>query len=205
MSYKLQFKPNRHCFIYPFIIVLGSGCTVALQLMTNDRWLGCAGPRCVGAPCPGVFFEGSDWQRCWGEVFKIYRKDGAGQMKVGDYVGLFYPRENVWFSMWGNFGHKLPCPGPPNTQFGFASRTNWGKCAGEALQIFAKGKRLGQTITDQDTIAFHYPHGRTYVQILPDRVGVSSCLIDKSGGRLPPSNDAFDQCKFSSVEITIYD
>ena len=42
---------------------------------------------------------GSDWTNCWGEVFRIYRMSGPGNVRVGDVVGIYYPRErkaNGW-------------------------------------------------------------------------------------------------------------
>ena len=186
--------------------VLGSGCTLAFQLLRNDRWLGCGGPKCGGAPCPGVFFEGSDWKKCWGEVFKIYRRAGPGQIRTGDDVGLYYPRQNVWFSMWRGYGRKLPCPGLPTLQYGFQLGSRWGDCLGEKLKIYAKGKGIGATITDQDTIAIYYPHQKTFVRATVNQgVTTSKCLLQKSGGRLPPSNAAFDKCNFDALEVTIHD
>ena len=75
------------------------------------RWLGCAGNPCVGAPCPGMFFTGAEWNNCYGEVFQIYRALGRGDIQSGDFVGLYYVRSRRWFSLAGNKAHTNTCPG----------------------------------------------------------------------------------------------
>ena len=184
-------------FIY---IVLRQGCRVALQLVQNNLWLGCAGGNCVGAPCPGKFFEGTDINNCWGEVFHMFRARGAGNILSGDYVGLYYPREGRWFSIWNGRGHKEPCPGSPSTTYGFQASDKWYWCGGEVFQVFAKGKANGAHITDQDTLAFYYPCGHKFVSFQPGQMVLSGCM-----NSCPPSYTHFDRCVSESVEITIYD
>ena len=186
--------------------VLGQGRTIGLQLLQNDLWVGCAGRVCAGATCPGVFFEGSDWQNCWGEVFEIYRALGSGNIVSGDFVGLYYPRERKWFSMWEGYGRKLTCPGAPSQEYGFEDEDRWYLCGGEVFRVYAKGKSIGDTITDQDTLSFYYyTVDIKNVRFLPNGINLSECMLDLSDRKRPPSNHAFDQCKYESVEITIYD
>ena len=185
--------------------VLDHGCTVGLQLLQNDRWLGCAGSHCIGATCPGLFFDGNEWSACYGEVFRIVRPLGAGHILTGDFVALYYPRESNWFSVFTGRGQKSPCPGTFNEQHGFVRFEKWFECGGEVFQVFAKGKGYGETITDQDTLSFYYPLGRTYVKFLIDQVVASQCMLEKSDNKRPPSNEAFDRCLSDSVEITISD
>jgi hypothetical protein len=185
--------------------VLGNGCTVALQLNENHLWLGCAGGHCLGAPCPGKFFEGADWTKCWGEVFQLYRALGPGNIVVGDFVGLYYKREGKWFSMLNGKGLKSTCPGSPNSQSGFSELEKWFICGGEVFQIYAKGKGLGAEIKDQDAITLYVPLTTRNVKFLQQEDIYSTCIMEKSGYNRPPSNEAFDQCPSESVEITIYD
>ena len=120
-------------------------------------------------------------------------------------MALYNLREGNWFSVYGGRGKKSPCPGTFNEQHGFESLEKWFDCGGEVFQVFAKGKGYGETITDQDTLSFYYPLDRTYVKFLSDQVVVSQCMLDKSGFKRPPSNEAFDRCLSDSVEITIFD
>ena len=72
-------------------------------------------------------------------------------VKFGDFVGLFYPHEDKWFSMYQNTGHKQTCPGStPTEQYGFHRQDSWFYCGAEVFQVFAKGKANGVQITDQD-------------------------------------------------------
>ena len=64
------------------------------------------------------------------------------------------------------------------------------------------GKRIGDTITDQDNIALFFPIKQTYVSFLPTEHILSSCMVERSNNIRPPTNDAFDMCPYDSVEIT---
>ena len=187
--------------------MLGHGCTVALQLMLKDFWLGCPFPddKCAGAGCPQLYFEGNDWTRCWGEVFRLYRAVGPGNILNGDFVGLYYPRENKWFSMFQGFGRLLTCPGNPSTAHGFQDFQKWFQCGAEVFQIYAKGKPIRATITDQDTISLYYPTDIRNVVFGTNGAALSQCMLEKSSFSLPPNNQAFDECKYMSVDITIRD
>ena len=66
------------------------GSTIALQTSIRYNWLGCS-PYCKAYRCPRMYFDYSDWSQCRGEVFRIYRSAGPGSIRVGDYVGLYYP------------------------------------------------------------------------------------------------------------------
>lgn len=191
---------------YFSVLVLGQGCTIALQLQQNNYWLSCSENNyCNGATCPGIFFEGSDWSNCESEVFQIYHASGRGDIVNGDLVGLYYANEQKWFSMYQGKGNKQSCPGLPNIDYGFHLEDSWRYCGAEVFQIYAKGKFLGETITDQDTITLYYPVGKANVLFLPDEVTLSTCMLERSNHLYPPTDIAFDQCNNESVEITIYD
>lgn len=199
-------KYNQWCSIFIIIstpIVLAQGSTVSLQLMQNDRWLDCAGDRCNGAGCPGLFFEGNDLKNCQGEIFKMYRASGSGSILSGDFVGLYYPHGKQWFSMFNGRGHKQGCPGKPSTTLGFERIRNWLHCSAEVFQVYAKGKPEGAEITDQDTISLYYPNSRNNVVFKTDEIVLDTCMMKKSGDSRPPSNHAFDVCTNMAVEITI--
>ena len=183
--------------------VLTHGSTIALQLMQNDFWFGCSGVRCAGSQCPGVFFEGTDWTHCWGEVFRMYRAAGRGHILNGDFVGLHYIRENRWFSMFQSYGRKLTCPGSPSATYGFQNFQKWLMCGSEVFRVYAKGKPYRAPITDQDTISLFFPSGKQHVVFRTNGVVLSRCMLERSGYSQTPSNRAYDECKYMSVEITI--
>ena len=102
------------------------GSIIALQYaFSKAYWLGCHEGSCKGIGSPRMFMTGSDWTRCGGEIFQIYRALGAGPINSGDFVGFYMPyiRGN-WFSMWGNRGRRLTCPGMPTTQTGTSLYNN---------------------------------------------------------------------------------
>ena len=117
-------------------------------------------------------------------------------------MGIYHVNGRKWLSM--PFGKITTgsCPGQPTTQFGFSSFTNWFRCGYEVFQIYAMGKRIGDTITDQDNIALFFPTKQTYVSFLPTEHILSSCMVKRSNNIRPPTNDAFDMCPYDSVEIT---
>ena len=191
-----------HNYFVSIFTALRHGCTVALQMLQNDHWLGCAGGECRGATCPRRFMRGSDWNHCWGEVFRMYRALGPGNIRSGEVVGLYYPRENRWFSMWHRNGRKEACPGNPG-HYGFQDFNRWFWCGGEVFVVYAEGKAIGQPINDQDTISLYYPCGRQFVVFHPHRCSLSPCMLHRNNNRLPPNEAGYDQCTLDSVEITI--
>ena len=65
-----------------------------------------------------MVFSGIDWVNCWGEVFKIYRALGPGNIQSGDFVGIYYTKERQWLSLRAKEARRSACPGKPNTPFG---------------------------------------------------------------------------------------
>ena len=174
-------------------------------MMINDYWLSCVQGYCNGAPCPGVFFDGHDLKRCGGEVFRVFRAAGPGNILNGDFIGLYFPAQNTWFSLLLGKGHKNRCPGNPHGTFGFQDFTRWFRCSGEVFQVYVKGKKLGAPIVDQDTLSLYYPGGIKNAIFTPKGITLSTCMLDKSGFTRPPNHQAFDECKYMGVEITILD
>ena len=103
----------------------------------------------------------------------------------------------------GGYGRKTTCPGLPTTTYGFVNAYRWYICGSEVFQIYARGKTIGATITDQDTVALYCYSCNSYLKFTTSSVTMSKCLIQKSAGNSFPHVGAFDQCKGDSVEITI--
>ena len=175
-----------------------SGDTVALQSFRKDHWLGCGGVHCGGATCPGVFFSGSDWTNCWGEVFQIYRQSGPGAVKVGDFVGLHYPRQpGHWLGCSSANCGKATCPGNPTTANGFSSSEKWHSCWGEVFRIYAEERNVGDTINTGDLIMLYYPQGKLWVS-----QGTGSTIRTPCPGTsFPPPSTKFDRCSHEGFKI----
>ena len=168
------------------------GDTVGFQRLYNkNNWLGCPDYKCNRKPCPRLYMEGSDWTTCWGEVFQIYRKSGPGALRVGDIVGIYYPREGNWLSLNLGFGHKHPCPGHPSHAHGFSGPEKWTKCWGEVFEIYARGKGMGATISSHDHVTIFYRQDRKWVGLVGDHhVDLRTC----PGSVCPPPDHIYDKC-----------
>ena len=168
------------------------GSKIALQtLYDRPKWLDCTDPKsCTKTGCAKLYMEGDDdWKNCGGEVFQIYRAAGAGNIRVGDNVGL-YAGGDSWFSLHDGKGHKDPCPGAPTIKYGFATQQKWYDCFGEVFQIYASRKPFGDTIQDQDDIALYYVKDRKWVSF----TGTNPSLHPCPGEVRPPPPDRFDVC-----------
>ena len=195
VSPKYDVKVDLQNALYPSCNTVAQGATIALQpLYQKLNWLGCAGNRCGKAGCPRLFMEGKDWHSCWGEVFQIYRQSGPGTVKVGDVVGIYYPRGQKWF---GQGVGKQGCPGNPTMQHGFESAQHWGRCWGEVYQIYARGKRIGESIESHDAIAIYHIRFKRWVGL----VGQNSDLRTCPGGTGPPPPDRYEACWGEIFEI----
>ena len=129
---------------------------------------------------------------------------GAGAVHSGDTVGIYYPREKNWFSMFQGRGHKSPCPGSPNINTGFNKEYLWFECWGEVFIVYAKGKSNGEQIKAGDRLAFLYPADNSHhVRFGTREVTLSKCMREKSNNNIMPSNKAFDECPQDSVWLAI--
>ncbi len=107
-------------------------------------------------------FRKQDWKKCVGQVFEIYRRKGPGFVKVGDQVGLYYPRNKNWIGCAGQPCGQAGCPGQPTNKFGFHTKCKWNSCQGEVFRIFVKGKKMGATVNSDDDVALYYPSTRRW-------------------------------------------
>ena len=165
------------------------GDTIALQTHTKERWLACSGDVCSTSDCPGAIFEGADWNRCWGEVFQIYRPT-PGEIRSGDLIGIHFPRQHGnWLGCSGHHCKKTSCPGHPSTRYGFSRGDRWYQCYGEVYRIFAYRKSRGAIINSGDDIMLYFIVARRWV----DGEGTVQAINDCPGYE-PPRQDKFDHC-----------
>ena len=164
----------------------------------RNYWASCAGTPCDRRPCPSMQMTGNDWTNCWGEVFRIYRADGPGEIHVGDLVGLYYPRQGgTWIGCAGSTCAKASCPGYPSTTHGFATQDNWYRCWGEVFRIYAKNKGLGATINSDDDVAFFYIQEQLWMALGYNSMVKYPCL----GTSRPPPLSNYDGCAYETFQI----
>ena len=112
------------------------GDEVGLYYVNGRDWMSCWGSVCGRSPCPGApsYTYGMNTWRCGAEVFKVYAqgKSVGGALEDKDTIFLNYKYGfNLWFSLAGGYGRKLPCPGaayPPPT-------SKYETCGSEVFEI----------------------------------------------------------------------
>lgn len=190
VSYEILCNSHKYFTSYT---ALSHGDTIAIQTFRRDQWLSCSGLHCGSQGCPGVLFDTDDWRRCWGEVFRIYRAAGPGQIRVGDLVGIYYLNEDGrWLGCAGPYCAKATCPGRPTTENGFASRDHWYRCWGEVFRIYANDKNDTTVINYGDNIMLYYMSGHSWISQGYLGTEKKSC----PGSLHPPQHDKFDRCSW---------
>ena len=180
-----------------YAAIITHGSTIALQPVYDKRnWLGCTGATCRTEACPNLYMEGDDWGNCKGQVFQIYHICGSGEIKAGDAVGIYYPKEQKWFGCSGTNCGKATCPGQLTAEYGFANLDKWFNCWGEVFIIYARGKEIGESITAQDHVILYYIRGGNYIYV-GTHTGHATC----PGTVRPPPDEKFDRCWGEILEI----
>ena len=166
---------------------------MAFQAYVKHDWLGCSTTTtsCSKSACPLLYMEGNDWNTCRENVFQIFRAHGHGDVAVGDLVGLYLTRESgKWIDCNQTTCIKSNCPGIANYEYGFDTREKWYRCYGSVFKIYAQGKQLGETITDQDDIMLFYLQGLNWICTLCHTNHHATC----PGTTRPPPYSKFDAC-----------
>jgi len=118
-----------------------SGQRIRLRyLHKHNAWMGCSSNnRCDKSTCPGTTVQGSNFDTCGGEIFRIYARGRKNEEVIynGDVVMLYYVHEGKYVSIQGykegddtslNF-----CPGiaPP-------AYLSYGICSKNAFRVYQK-------------------------------------------------------------------
>ena len=110
-----------------------SGQRIRLRyLHERNSWMGCRENRCDKRTCPGTTAQGSNFDRCHGEIFRIYARGKTNGQIIynGDVVMLsHYKYDSKYVSIQGEkFGTDTTlnfCPGvtpPPYLSYGICSK-----------------------------------------------------------------------------------
>ena len=197
MNYETCYSIYYVLVIFYYTAIITHGSTIALQPLYDKRnWLGCSGTACGKEACPNLYMEGDDWNKCMGQVFEIYHMCGPGEIKVGEAVGIYYPKEKNWFGCAGANCGKAGCPGKQSAQYGFENLGKWLGCWGEVFEIYARGKNPGEPITAHDDVILYYPRAADYVG-LGNQAGHAGC----PGKVQPPPKERYDVCWGEIFEI----
>jgi hypothetical protein len=188
------------------VLAQGSGVALLLPGHNYHLWVGCTCTVCKLEHCPGHSFADVDQFECPENSFQLYRALGPGNIRTGDFVGLYYPNGGTWLAMINGVGQQSKCPGAPTDQDGFSSYSKWNECSDSAFRIYAKGKSSDQTIESGNLISLYYPKnvGKGYVEYLTAGLTTSTCMKDESASLLPPTSAAYDLCQSSTAFLTIY-
>ena len=120
--------------------------------------------------------------------FEVYRKEGPGNVVVGDVIALHFPKESgKWFSMLGCKGHPSACPGAPSTDNGMSTEESWYKCNNEVFKIYARNRKLGDVIRAHDNVMLYY---LAEAKIIDIDSSTASCSNDATTS-IPPANDSY--------------
>ena len=143
-----------------------------------------------------------DWDNCWGEVFKIYRFLGPGDVRVGDIVGIYYPREDgLWLGCAADDCVKANCPGTPDTQYGMSDDEKWFTCWGEVYKIYAHQKSEGDAIEDRDHVTIYYLQGNDWIGLVNDEPADHRTCPGTTREDRPPDDAKYNQCWGEVFEI----
>ena len=169
--------------------VLRSGCTVSMKLSCG-RFVACMNmARCT-----------SSSSACGAARFKMYKAVGSGYIRAGDFVALQYPYKgsSTWFSLKNNVGQISTCIVPSSS-----GCLKWAQCHTALFRVYARGKRIGAAIANNDIIALYHPdvNVKSFLKLGSYGVGRSQCLLN----RLPPTTATFDRCRADTAQLIIYD
>ena len=131
-----------------------TGLLYSLNSPTTTKYAACGAYYCRGCTCPGLYMDDHEWWECHGNVYEIYRAAGPGPIRVGDFIGIYYPHRNRWFGCPYTNCRKYTCP-TPTWQYGFSSLEKWFKYWGQVFMIYPCGKGLGDFIEEHDDVMLY--------------------------------------------------
>ena len=162
---------------------------LALQAMSDSgRWLGCNTRGCGSSTCGGRLLDFDEWRSCYEQVYKIFRRDGPGVVRVGDYISLLQFHTDQWLDCEPQSCALSRCGGEVSS-IGFDERSKWCECSGSAFRMFSFNKTIGTPIYGGEAVMLYSVTEGSYISLEHD-VGKTTC----PGEHFPPPGDKFDEC-----------
>lgn len=172
--------------------VVSSGRFVALQsLADSSRRFSCGRSTCSSSGCGHYLLSYDEWKECYNEVYKIYRRDGEGVVRVGDYVALLQYKTNQWLQCLEKSCQLGTCPGSPSNDDGFEDSSKWCDCSEYLFRMSAYNKTIGQVVYPGDVVMIYQPNVKEFLSI---RGHTSTCR----SSAFPPTLDQYETCSESS-------
>ena len=159
-------------------------------------FLGCPFSVCDLRSCPYYNNYIRSVNPCNGEQFRIVVENG-GSLQAGEHVRFqVFVGSNQWLGCpLNNRCDKRPCPGS------LSQAANFNGCSGETFKIYARGRRVGQTILNGDLVMIHLPaYGGKYISIQGSTEGADTSM-DYCPGRVPPSYSDYSRCSNNVFRI----
>ena len=165
-------------------------------------WLGCAGwPACVMATCPtrdDNYYHNFN-ERCYGEKYQIIGEGNIhAPIKSGQRIRLRYLRDhNTWvkYRETDKLCGKGTCSGT-TAQGG----SNFNRCQTEMFRIYARGKRNGEVVYNNDVVMLYNDYSRKYVHIEGEKNGAPS-NFNFCPGVVPPAYLSYGICSKNVFRI----
>ena len=160
--------------------------------------LGCAGGGCGLATCPSHhynyrYFDG----RCYGEELQIIGEGTIhNAIKSGQRIRLRYLRE---YNTWVKYLESKKC-GKGTCSGATAQGTNFNKCPAEMFRIYARGKRNGEVVYNNDVVMLYNEYSCKYVFIEGEKNGDPSSF-NFCPGVAPPAYLSYGICSRNVFRI----
>lgn len=177
--------------------VVESNWFVAFQAMTeSEHWLGCNTRGCGTSTCGGRLLDFDEWRNCYGQVFKVYRRDGPGAVRVGDYVSFLQFRTDLWLDCESQNCALSRCGGEVSNT-GFDDRSKWCECSGSAFRLASFNKTIGTPIYGGEPVMLYSVTEDSYISLGLQVASKTTC----PGSRFPPPGDRFDECSHAVFRL----
>ena len=162
-------------------------------------WLGCAGGACGLATCPSSNYNYYFYfnERCYGERLQIIGKGASHEpIKSGQQIRLRYLHEhNTWVSYRvNNQCGKGTCSGTS------AQGSNFNRCPAEIFRIYARGKKDGEVVYNNDVVMLYNENACKYVSIQGEKLGDGS-TFNFCPGVTPPAYLSYGICSKNAFRI----
>ena len=171
-------------------------------LGAKGAWLGCSalegdGNICILATCPSHnnnYYH--KFEHCYGERFQIIGKGtNHNPIKSGQQIRLRYLHEHkTWVSFQNGKCEKGTCSGTTS------QGSNFNRCHTEIFRIYARGKRNGEVVYNDDVVMLYSDSACKYVSIQGQNNG-DAASFNFCPGVVPPAYLSYGICSKNAFRI----